>query len=124
MANPLPTFSLKDEALWKKSVENNDDPYGSAAIRFTAQWASLMEKRLANGEKLSDFAKQTSHDADSEGITGFMYGCAVGILSKVWTHGEELRRWHNLDTQIRNEGEKANEEGGVLNPALLSVSSR
>jgi hypothetical protein len=34
---------------------------------------------------------------------------------------EELRRWHNLRTQIGDEGEKANEDGGVLNPALLRV---
>ena len=72
---------------------------------------------------MGDVAKQTSHDADLEGITGFMYGCAVSILSKCWKHGEDLRRWHNLDTQIGNEGEKANESGGVLNPALLSVAA-
>jgi deoxyribonuclease V len=48
-------------------------------------------------------------------------GCAMSILSQVWVHGEQLRRWHNLKTQIRNEGEKANESGGVLNPALLSL---
>ena len=43
------------------------------------------------------------------------------MLSQVWEHGEELRRWHNLDTQIHDEGEKANDEGSVLNPALLGV---
>ena len=48
------------------------------------------------------------------------YG-AVSTLSKVWEHGEELRRWSNLDLQIGNEGEKANESGGTLNPALLNV---
>ena len=36
-------------------------------------------------------------------------------------NGEDLRRWHNLDTQIRNEGEIANEKGGVLNPAIMSI---
>jgi hypothetical protein len=39
----------------------------------------------------------------------------------VWKHGEALRLWHNLKTQIRDEGEKANESGGVLNPACLSI---
>jgi hypothetical protein len=46
---------------------------------------------------------------------------AVLILSLCWKYGEKLRRWHNLDTQIGNEGEKANKSGGVLNPAMLSV---
>jgi hypothetical protein len=36
--------------------------------------------------------------------------------------GEELRRWHNKDVQIGDEGEKANETpGAVLNPALLTI---
>lgn len=50
-----------------------------------------------------------------------MYGVAVSTLAKVWKHGEALRMWHNLTTQLRDEGEKANESGGVLNPACLSI---
>jgi hypothetical protein len=30
---------------------------------------------------------------------------------------------HNIDKQCGNEGEKANESGGTLNPALLSFST-
>jgi hypothetical protein len=48
-------------------------------------------------------------------------GCAVSILSHFWKHGEELRRWHKIDTQIGDVGDKANESGGVLNPALLNI---
>jgi len=36
----------------------------------------------------------------------------------------ELRQWHNLKTQIKDEGEKANASGGVLNPALLTISPK
>jgi len=50
-----------------------------------------------------------------------MYGASVSVLAKCWEHGEQLRRWHNLKTQLGNEGEKANEKGGVLNPALLNI---
>lgn len=82
-----------------------------------------MEGRIAKGETVAVCAKEMSHLADTEGITGFMYGCAVSILSQVWVHGEELRRWHNIETQIKDEGEKANESGGVLNPALLCVGA-
>jgi len=35
-----------------------------------------------------------------------------------------LRKWHNIKTQIGNEGEKANASGGVLNPALLNISAK
>jgi len=52
---------------------------------------------------------------------GFMYGCAVSTLAKFWEFGEDLRRWSNLDMQIGHEGEKANADGGVLNPALISI---
>jgi hypothetical protein len=76
---------------------------------------------MAKGATVAECAQRASHLADDEGITGFMYGCAVSILSKVWQYGEDLRRWHNIDTQIGTEGEKANESGGVLNPALLSI---
>ncbi len=111
------------KALWLKGLDNNQDPYGRATYVFAEQWADLMESRILEGENLSDMASRTSHDADTDGITGFMYGCAVSTLSAVWEHGEALRQWHNLDSQIGTEGEKANESGGVLNPAVLNIST-
>src|SRR3990167_2101917 len=117
-------MTLLDEEGWRKSVEVNTDGYGSAVMRYAERWARIMEGRMANGETVEDCADTASHLADSEGITGFMYGCAVAILAKVWVHGEALRRWHNLKTQLRDEGEKANESGGVLNPALLNLGPK
>jgi hypothetical protein len=117
-------LKFKDKELWEEGLANNQDPYGKAIYEFAERWANLMEKQIAKGKKLADIAKQTSHDAAVEGITGFMYVAAVQILSEGWVHGEELRQWHNLDTQIRDEGEKANREGGVLNPTLLSISKK
>jgi hypothetical protein len=52
-----------------------------------------------------------------------MYGCAVQMLAGCWIHGEELRRWYNLDTQLGTEGEAANSNGGVLNPVLLNIKT-
>lgn len=117
-------FQLKEgeQEWWAKYQETNSrDPYSACTLRYAARWANLMEQKLQQGATLKDIAESASHEADLEGITGFMYGCSVGCLSKVWVHGEELRRWHNLKTQIRNEGEKANESGGVLNPACLTI---
>lgn len=114
-------MTLKDADGWQKAVESNTDGYGSGVIRYAELWARLMESRLASGESISSSAEEMSHLADNEGITGFMYGCAVSILSSVWAYGEELRRWNNLTTQLGHEGEKANESVGVLNPAVLSV---
>jgi hypothetical protein len=113
-----------DQAAWDHTVEINGDPYGAATMRYTERWADAMEAAIAAGESLEDCAKRTSHEADTEGITGFMYGCAVSMLAQLWVHGEALRRWHNLDTQLGDEGERANETGGVLNPALLNIGPK
>lgn len=102
-------------------MERNQDAYGGRIYSYAKDWAELMEKAMAEGSKLEDVAQSTSHTADHDGITGFMYGAAVSTLAGTWKHGEQLRRWHNLKTQINNEGEKANESGTVLNPALLTI---
>lgn len=114
-------MKLKDAAGWANACEKNRaDPYGASILDYAERWANIMEGELTTGKKLEDIARETSLKAgEGEGITGFMYGIAVGVLSQVWEHGEELRRWNNLDLQLGDEGERANETGGVLNPAIL-----
>lgn len=116
-----PAIEFADKAGWQKSKTVNSDGYGGAVMTYSERWARLMQLEMANGKKLADVADAASSEADLEGITGFMYGCAVSQLASCWKHGDELRRWHNIKTQLGNEGEKANESGGVLNPALLSI---
>jgi hypothetical protein len=118
LAGPI---ELIDEEGWKKFVANNKDGYGGRVVRYAEEWARLMQTRLANGETIPECAEELSRMADDDGITGYMYGCAVSVLAKAWKHGETLRRWHNKETQIGTEGDRANESGGVLNPALLSI---
>jgi hypothetical protein len=107
-------MEIKDLEGWEKGLANNTDPYGRRCYTYAAAWADLMESRMASGERLEDIAKETSHEADTDGITGFMYGAAVSILSGVWEHGEQLRRWHNLDLQRGHEGERANKVAGRI----------
>lgn len=115
-----PTFADRDG--WDRTVAANQDGYGGGVITYARQWARMMEARIVAGSTVVECAEETSHLADTEGITGFMYGCAVSILSKCWILGEDLRRWHNRHTQIRDEGDRANDKpGAVLNPALLSL---
>lgn len=115
-------MKVKDQAAWDHIVEINGDSYGSCAIRYAVRWAELMEAAMSAGEPLRDCAKRTSHEADTEGITLFQYGAAVSELAQHWVDGEELRWWHNSSVQLHDEGERANEAGGVLNPAVLNVS--
>lgn len=116
-------MQIKNADGWKKANDANppSEPYGHRVITYAEDWANFMEREMAAGKTVAECAKATSSEADTDGITGFMYGAAVSVLSQCWEHGEELRRWHNLDTQIGTEGEKANESGGVLNPALLNI---
>lgn len=114
-------MTLRDAEGWKKACDANKDGYGSAVMTYAERWACMMEARMAKGERIADIADECSNLADQEGITGFMYGCAVSTLAAVWVHGEALRLWHNLKTQLRDEGKRANDSGGVLNPAILSL---
>ena len=116
-----PPMEFADEQAWGEFTAKNADPYGVRVVRYAEEWARLMQARIANGGTIEDCAEGLSHLADDDGITGFMYGCAVSVLAKVWKHGEALRRWHNKEAQFGDEGDKANEDGGVLNPAILSV---
>lgn len=111
-----------DESKWNDYVAKNQDFYGAGIIRYAERWANLMEAKMDAGAKLEDIAEAASHEADTDGITGFMYGAAVSTLAPTWIHGEALRKWHNLSTQLGDEGERANAGGGVLNPALLNIA--
>lgn len=113
----------RNEAKWKEGIKaQKGHGYGLAVYTYAEYWARLMQKKMAEGYKLEAIADECSNKADIPcGITGFMYGCAVSSLAHCWKHGEQLRRWHNKKTQLGNEGDKANESGGVLNPALLSI---
>lgn len=117
-ADPL---DVTDPEAWAECVKNNQDAYGSAVIRYTETWGRIMQVMMSRGSTVEECAEETSHIADVEGITGFMYGCAANFLAQTWRHGEALRRWHNKETQLGTEGDEANESGGVLNPAMLRI---
>lgn len=106
-------LELKNAAYWKESREANTDSYGSAALDYAEGWAKLMQVEIAKGNRLIDIADTTSHELGFMGITGFMYGCAVNILSTCWIYGEELRKWHNKEYKYEGDG--------VVNPAVFTI---
>lgn len=109
-------FECSDDENFRGWEKSNKDGYGGRIISYAKEWAMLMQVDMANGKKLKDIAQQASHEADYDGITGFMYGAAVQMLSQCWKHGEELRKWHN---------KKYNQEGdGVVNPAILTIGGK
>ena len=104
------------EEDYKIALENNRNEYGSAVFRYAERWAELMEQDIdaTNIYYAISNAEKRSHEADTEGISGFMYGCAVSILSYVWEYGEPLRQWHN--------GKYGHYGDGVVNPAILTIA--
>lgn len=109
-------MKIKLEKLedYNRFVEiNSSDVYSFGVIAYMQKWAEMMEHEMAAGKTVSDAATETEHKADTEGITGFMYGCAVNALSQFWEHGEELRQWHNKDCGYIGEG--------TVNPAILTI---
>ena len=109
-------MKLADNNHWDEWKKNNQDPYGSYIIRYAERWADLMEQKMDEGAALADIANQTSREADTEGITGFMYGAAISVLADSWAYGEELRVWHNA--QYGHHG------NGVVNPAILTIKPK
>ena len=100
---------------WEKSVEANQDPYGKGTMDYAEGWAKLMQIEIAKGKTVRECADETQKGLGFFGITGFMYGCAVSILSQTWKYGEELRKWHNKQYGV-DENKK-----GVVNPAILTI---
>ena len=68
-----------------------------------------------HSKTVAEIAKSASHTADIEGITGFIYGCAVSVLADCWKYGEELHKWYNKEW-----GQE--DTDGVVNPALLTIA--
>lgn len=106
------------EQEYKDWYNKNLDGYGHAIFTYAERWAELMEEAIENSEDspmevIIKRADGLSCDADTEGITGYMYGAAVSILSQEWEYGESLRKWHNKEYNYDGDG--------VVNPAILTV---
>lgn len=101
------------KAEWSVFDNNNKDPYGAATVKYAVTWAESMEGLIAQGQSIQDIADKTSSNADTEGITGFMYGAAVNALTHAWYWGDELKAWHNKEYNYAGDG--------VVNPAILTV---
>lgn len=122
-------MKLKDPAKWDAFVANNRaNAYSRCVVDFARAWAEAIEARLGQNIDLADSARKTFPEVNRldlarGGITGLQYGCVVAVLAAVWEHGEALRRYHNLEIQFGDEGERANEQPGlVLDPAMIQVN--
>lgn len=94
-------MKIKEECKkdYEKFENNNQDFYGAGVIRFTERWADAMEEEIERIGTISfDKARGLSYKCDTEGITGFMFGCAKSILKQWWLHSDIFTReeWQAL----------------------------
>ena len=110
---------------WQESVDKNKDPYGDACVKVARRVMEILDEEPGEFD-CHKIITRADHEALGEadgGIPGFTAGAVASMVSHCHSRGEEFRRKWNLHTQIGNEGEKANESGGVLNPALLNFDT-
>jgi len=112
------------QADWDKWVGANQDPYGKCCVDVARHAMNILDERgeVGDPDQLITDAENRLPEHE-QGITGFMAGAVAAMISGCHSMGDEFRRAWNLKTQIHDEGERANENGGVLNPALLNIST-
>lgn len=101
-----------ENACAELRANNAKDAVGLGIINYAERWCNMMEERIANGESVTQAAAETEYAADTELISGTMFGYSLNVLCRFWEHGEELREWYDskygiaeeTDTQI-NESE-------------------
>lgn len=109
---------FKDEDAkknWGRIVEKlSPDSYDKCIVNYARRWAKYMQTLIAEGNTVVKIAEEASFDCDFEGITGYMYNCAVNMLSDYWKYGQELRRWHNKKWGLED-------CDGVVNPTVMAI---
>ena len=113
----MPIVKTED---WNKAVEVNKDPYGKACVDVARRAMEILDEELGDFD-CHKLICRADDESKAGGITGFMAGCVAQMISQCHSRGEEFRKKWNLDNQIKDEGEKANENGGILNPAILEI---
>ena len=86
------------ENKYKEWFDKNNDPYGRRCFTYAECWAELLESNIIDNcdiqKVIVDNAEECSRKADTDGITGFMYGMAISILSNMITTGNH--NWQNF----------------------------
>ncbi len=71
---------------------NASDAYSNRIVTYGEDWAGLMEIHIEKTNELSKgVVESLGHKADTDGITGYMYGAAKQALIHFWKYGEELK---------------------------------
>lgn len=71
--------------------KNSNDSYGKRCFTYAEDWANMMEKHLKEGKLLNHkVIEDFGNDADTDGITGFMYTASKSILKNYWVYSNYI----------------------------------
>lgn len=113
---------ITNQKQWDSYVEKNKDAYGKACVDVARRVMELLDEKTEFD--CHGIICQADDESGAGGITGFMAGCVASMVYQCHSRGDEFRQQWNIDNQISNEGKKANEGDGVLNPALLNITTK
>lgn len=131
------------EEDFEKQVNTGDD-YSNAVVEYGTRWAEMLEKAIldkwpdfnweddwriknyiSNPVRFAELFQPNSlgHEADTEGVTGFMYGAAAWAIGEYWIFGKHFRLWFNIYEGGIEQGIKVTEKNDSINPAVLVIST-
>lgn len=121
---------ITNEKDWNECVEKNKDAYGKACVDVARKAMEILDNEPGDFDTHSLICR-ADEESGAGGITGFMAGCVAQMISRCHSRGDEFRqKWNNDNGIIKTpEGKKdigakkANESGGVINPAILTIET-
>lgn len=86
-------------------------PCASPILLCAERWGWAMEQEIANGRTVADAAEITLFDADSDRMSGAMFGFVMKTLCTFWIYGEQFRQWQmrSCDSNELEEQEPASD---------------
>lgn len=112
---------IVDTEGWKKCVDNNQDPYGGCCVNVAREVMRLLDERTGDFDPHSLIC-EADDNIKAGGITGFMAGAVASMVSKVHSRGEEFRqRWNGTYQKDGEPGRRPKDNGGVINPAIITI---
>ncbi len=87
------TMTVKNPEFLKDAIANNaDGAFGSTVLKFANRWATIMEQKMAAGEKLTpEMIYQASRETNMD-VRNYHADYARGLLAQTWEHGAQLNR--------------------------------
>lgn len=80
------------EEVLQSWFDRNQDDYGRRCITYAQDWAKLIQVKIREGVPLTkELVNELSHQADTDGITGFMYGASKNVLRTTWKHWNRIK---------------------------------